>query len=35
MKALRKFVHDEGEIRKTIMEQYNIPAEKAEEYLQK
>ena len=35
VKALRKFVHDEGEIRKTIMEQYNIPAEKAEEYLQK
>lgn len=35
VKALRKFVHDEGEIRKTIMEQYNIPAEKAEKYLQK
>lgn len=35
VKALRKFVHDEEEIRKTIMEQYNIPAEKAEEYLQK
>lgn len=35
VKILRKFGHGDGEIEKTIMEQYKIPAEKAEEYLHK